>query len=166
MTNNFKESYGLFCCNGIMFNHESPLRGEQFVTRKISMGVAKIKLGLEKEIRLGNINSKRDWGFAGDYVKAMWLMLQQKGPDNFIISTGKTHTIKEFLDIAFSSVGIDDWNKYVTIDQAFKRPAELLVLRGKSEKASRILGWTPSVKFKDLVKMMVSADIERLKGRN
>ena len=165
MTNNFKESYGMFCTNGILFNHESPIRGMEFVTRKISDGVARIKLGLAKEIRLGNLDSKRDWGFAGDYVEAMWLILQQEKPDNFIISTGETHSIRDFLDIAFSHVGIKNWKKYVKLDPRFKRPAELFALHGKSNKAKKVLGWEPKVKFEELVKMMVDADLERLKKR-
>ena len=163
MTINFKESYGMFCANGILFNHESPIRGKEFVTRKISDGVAKIKLGLADEIRLGNIDSKRDWGFAGDYVEAMWLMMQQSEPDNYIISTGETHSIRDYLDIAFNYVGIKDWEKYIKIDPSFKRPAELFELHGKSSKAKEKLGWEPKVKFEDLVKMMVDADLERLK---
>lgn len=162
MTVNFKESYGLFCTSGILFNHESPIRGIEFVTRKISDGVARIKLGLAKEIRLGNIESKRDWGFAGDYAEAMWLVLQQKEPDNFIISTGINHSIKDFLEIAFGHVGIKDWKKYIKIDPRFKRPAELFTLQGKSDKAHKILGWKPKVKFEELVKMMIDADMKRL----
>ena len=164
MTNNFKESYGMFCCNGILFNHESPIRGKEFVSRKISDGVARIKLGLAKEIRLGNLNSKRDWGFAGDYVKAMYLMMQQEKPDNFIISTGQTNSIKDFLKIAFDHVKIPDWEKYIVIDPRFIRPAELFTLQGKSDKARSVLGWEPEVKFEDLVKTMVEADLQRLKG--
>jgi GDPmannose 4,6-dehydratase len=163
MTINFRESYGMFCCNGILFNHESPIRGIEFVTRKITDGVARIKLGLANEIKLGNIDSKRDWGFAGDYVKAMWLMLQQKNPGDYIISTGETHSIKDFLDIAFNHAGIKDWKKYVKLDPTFKRPAELFALHGKSDKAKKILGWDPEVKFEELVKMMVDADLKRLK---
>lgn len=163
MTVNYRESYGLFCCNGILYNHESPIRGLHFVTRKISDGVARIKLGLSDEIRLGNINSQRDWGFAGDYVEAMWMMLQQQKPDDFILSTGKTHSIKDFLDIAFKYAGITNWKKYVKLDPTFKRPKELMVLKGKSNKAQKILNWKPKVKFEDLVKIMVDADIERLK---
>lgn len=162
MTVNFKESYGMFCANGILFNHESPIRGIEFVTRKISDGVARIKLGLAKEIRLGNLDSKRDWGFAGDYVEAMWLMLQQEKPDNYIVSTGETHSIKDFLDIAFNHVGIKDWEQYVKIDPKFNRPVELLVLIGKSDKAKKVLDWKPKVKFEKLVKMMMDADMKRL----
>ncbi|MFZ3148267.1 MAG: GDP-mannose 4,6-dehydratase [Methanothrix sp.] len=161
MTNNYKESYGLFCCNGILFNHESPIRGKEFVTRKITDAVARIKLGLTNELRLGNLDSKRDWGFAGDYVEAMWLMLQQSEPDNYIISTGITHSINDFLDIAFNHVGIKDWIKYVKIDPAFNRPIELHILQGKSDKARRKLSWTPKVSFEDLVRMMVDADLDR-----
>lgn len=163
MTNNFKESYGMFCCNGILFNHESPIRGKEFVTRKISDGVARIKLGLANEIRLGNLDSKRDWGFAGDYVKAMYLIMQQDSPDNFIISTGETHSIRDFCAIAFNRVGVSDWEKYIILDPQFQRPAELFTLQGKSDKAKNILGWEPEVKFKELVAMMVDADLERLK---
>ena len=137
ITNNFKESYGMFCCNGILFNHESPIRGLEFVTRKISDGVARIKLGLGNEIRLGNLDSKRDWGFAGDFVETMWLMLQYEKPDNYLVSTGETHSIRDFLDIAFNYTGISDWEQYVKIDPRFKRPAELFTLHGKSDKAKK-----------------------------
>lgn len=163
ITNNFKESYGMFCCNGILFNHESPIRGIEFVTRKISSGVAKIKSGLGDEIKLGNLDSKRDWGFAGDFVETMWLMLQQKKPDNYLISTGETHSIRDFLDIAFNHIEISNWEKYVKIDPRFKRPAELFALHGKSDKAKNVLNWEPKVKFEELVKMMIDADLERLK---
>lgn len=162
MTINFKESYGMYCANGILFNHESPIRGMEFVTRKITDGVARIKLGLAKEIRLGNLDSKRDWGFAGDYVEAMWLMLQQEKADNYIVSTGETHSIRDFLDIAFKHVGIKDWKKYVKLDPRFKRPAELFSLHGTNGKAKKVLGWKPKVKFEKLVKMMVDADMKRL----
>lgn len=163
ITNNFKESYGMFCCNGILFNHESPIRGKEFVTRKITDGIARIKLGLSNEIRLGNLDSKRDWGFAGDYVEAMYLMMQQEKPDNYIISTGITHSIRDFCETAFNYVGISDWQKYIVIDPQFKRPAELFTLQGKSDKAKNVLGWEPKVKFEELVKMMIDADLERLK---
>jgi len=162
MTNNFKESYGMFCCNGILFNHESPIRGKEFVTRKITDGVARIKLGLAKEIRLGNLDSKRDWGFAGDYVESMWKMMQKKEPDNYIISTGINHSIKDFLDVAFNYVGIKNWEKYVKIDPMFKRPAELFSLRGKSDKAWKKFKWKPKTNFKQLVEMMMEADLERV----
>lgn len=162
MTNNFKESYGLYCANGILFNHESPIRGKEFVTRKITDGVARIKMGLKNEIRLGNLDSQRDWGFAGDYVEAMWLMLQQEKPDNYIVSTGKTRSIRDFLTLAFSYADIKDWERFIKIDPQFKRPAELFVLQGKSDKARKKLGWKPKTKFEDLVKMMVDADMERV----
>jgi GDPmannose 4,6-dehydratase len=162
VTNNYKESFGMFCCNGILFNHESPIRGIEFVSRKITDGVARIKLGLADEIRLGNLESKRDWGFAGDYVEAMWLMVQQKEPDNYIVSTGETHSIKDFLDIAFAHVGVKDWKKYIKIDPRFKRPAELFVLQGENNKAKDELGWKPKVKFEELVAMMMEADLKRL----
>lgn len=164
ITINFKESYGLFCANGILFNHESPIRGKEFVTRKISDGVARIKLGLADEIRLGNLDSKRDWGFAGDYVEAMWLMLQQEKADNYIVSTGETHSIRDFLDVAFTHVGITDWEKYIQIDPKFKRPAELYALHGQNDKAKEVLEWEPKVKFEQLVKTMVDADMERLQS--
>ncbi|MFC1623233.1 GDP-mannose 4,6-dehydratase [Patescibacteria group bacterium] len=159
---NYKESYGMYCANGILFNHESPIRGIEFVTRKITDGVARIKLGLAKEIRLGNLDSKRDWGFAGDYVEAMWLMLQQEKADNYILSTGETHSIREFLEIAFNHVGIKDWEKYVTLDPRFQRPAELHTLQGESDKVQEKLNWKPKVGFEELVKMMMDADLERL----
>ena len=162
ITVNYRESNNMFCSNGILFNHESPIRGKEFVSRKITDGVARIKLGLAKEIRLGNLDSRRDWGFAGDYVEAMWLMLQQKDPDDFIISTGETHSIKDFLDLAFKYVGISDWQPYVKIDPRYKRPAELFTLQGKNSKAKKVLGWEPKVSFKELVKMMVEADLKRL----
>lgn len=162
ITVNYKESYGMYCTNGILFNHESPIRGIEFVTRKITDGVARIKHDLAKEIRLGNLDSKRDWGFAGDYVEAMWLMMQQDEPDNYILSTGETHSIRDFLDIAFNHVGISDWERYVKIDPRFKRPAELHVLQGKSDKVQKKLGWNPKVNFEGLVKMMMDADLERI----
>lgn len=159
---NYRESYNMFCANGILFNHESPIRGKEFVSRKITDGVARIKLGLAKEIFLGNLDSMRDWGFAGDYVEAMWLMLQQEKPDDFIISTGETHSVKDFLDLAFKLIGIDDWTPYVKIDPKFKRPAELFTLKGTNSKAKDVLGWQPKVSFKELVEMMVEADLKRL----
>lgn len=161
MTVNYRESYGIFTSNGILFNHESPIRGIQFVTRKITDGVAKIKLGLAKELRLGNLDAKRDWGFAGDYVEAMYLMLQQKNPDDYVIGTGESHSVREFVEAAFKSVGINDWKKYVVIDPQFKRPAEVPNLKAKSDKARKNLGWKPKVSFEELVKMMVKADLKR-----
>jgi GDPmannose 4,6-dehydratase len=163
IVNNYKESYGMFCANGILFNHESPIRGKEFVTRKITDGVARIKHGLATEIRLGNLDSKRDWGFAGDYVEAMWLMMQRREPDNFIISTGETHSIRNFLDLAFRRVGVKNWKPYVVIDPRFKRPSELLTLQGRSTKAFRKLKWKPKVQFEELVAMMVDADLERVR---
>jgi GDPmannose 4,6-dehydratase len=160
ITVNYRESYDAFACSGILFNHESPLRGEEFVTKKITKAVARIKLGKQKEIRLGNIDSKRDWGFAGDYVKAMHLMLQQEQPDDYVISMGETHSIREFLDLAFARVGINDWTPYVIYDTNFVRPAEVDLLLGNSEKAKKNLGWIPEHSFEDLVNMMVDYDLE------
>lgn len=162
MTINYRESYGLFACSGILFNHESPLRGIEFVTRKISDGVARIKLGLADHIALGNLEAKRDWGFAGDYVRAMWLTLQQEKPEDFVISTGINHSIKDFLTLAFREVGIDDWKPYVRQDPKFMRPVEVEELSGKNDKAKRILGWEPTVSLEELVRMMVQRDLERL----
>jgi GDPmannose 4,6-dehydratase len=166
MTINFRESFGMFTCSGILFNHESPLRGIQFVTRKISNGVAKIKLGLAKELRLGNLEPKRDWGFAGDYVEAMYMMLQQTKPDDFVIATGENHSVKEFVEAAFKTAGLPDWQKYVKIDPRFKRPAEVPDLKGKTDKAKKVLGWKPKTNFDQLVKMMVEADLKRLRIKN
>lgn len=164
LTVNYRESYNMFCANGILFNHESPIRGKEFVTRKITDGVARIKLGLAKDIKLGNLDSYRDWGFAGDYVEAMWMMLQQKEPDDFIISTGETHSIRDLLDVAFNRVGIKKWSQYVKLDPRYKRPAELFALKGQNKKAKEKLGWEPKVNFEDLINMMVDADLERLKN--
>jgi len=162
IVNNYRNGYGMFCCNGILFNHESPIRGIEFVTRKISVGVAKIKTGLEKEIRLGNLDAKRDWGFAGDYVEAMYLMLQQKSPDDYVVCTGENHSVREFVQTAFKAAGISDWEKYIVIDPRFSRPSEVFSLCGKSEKAKDKLNWSPKVKFNELVEMMVKADIMRI----
>lgn len=159
-TINYRESYNMFCCNGILFNHESPRRGIEFVTRKITDGVARIYHGSLKELRLGNLDAKRDWGFAGDYVKAMHLMLQQEEPDDFVIATGESHSVKEFVELAFDVVGLD-WQKYVTQDERYIRPADVPELQGDISKAVRKLGWTPQVKFNDLVNMMVRADVEK-----
>jgi GDPmannose 4,6-dehydratase len=161
MTVNFREAYGIFASNGILFNHESPIRGKQFVTRKITDGVAKIKLGLSKELRLGNLDARRDWGYAGDYVKAMYLMLQQEKPDDFVVGTGENHSVREFVELAFKTVDISDWQKYVVIDPQFKRPAEVPDLKARADKAKKVLGWQPKVKFPELVKMMVEADLKR-----
>ena len=161
ITVNYRESYGLFACSGILFNHESPRRGLEFVTRKITDGVARIKLGLSNELRLGNLEARRDWGFAGDYVRAMWLMLQQPEPDDYIVASGTTHSVKEFVEMAFSYVGLD-WRKYVVVDQKLIRPAEVDLLQGDATKARQRLGWEPLVSFEELVKMMVDADLARL----
>lgn len=160
-TVNYRESYKLFAISGILFNHESPRRGREFVTRKISCGVAKIKLGMEKELRLGNLDAKRDWGFAGDYIRAMWMMLQQNDPEDYVIASGETHSVKEFVQLAFSHVGLD-WEKHVVIDPQFFRPAEVDQLQGDFTKAKKTLGWQPEVSFEALVKMMVDADIKLL----
>ncbi|HEX4459051.1 MAG TPA: GDP-mannose 4,6-dehydratase, partial [Polyangia bacterium] len=158
ITINYRESYGMFACNGILFNHESPRRGETFVSRKITRAVARIKLGLQQKLFLGNLDAKRDWGFAGDYVEAMWLMLQQEKADDFVIATGQCHTVRDFLDESFGHVGLD-WNKYVEIDPRYFRPAEVDELRGDMTKAKTILKWEPKVKFPQLVSMMVDADL-------
>lgn len=163
ITVNYRESYNLFAVSGILFNHESPRRGLEFVTRKISDGVAKIKLGLAKEIRLGNLDSARDWGFAGDYVQAMWLMLQQENPDDYVVATGTAHSVRDFLEEAFSHVNLR-WQDYVVQDPLFMRPAEVDHLIGDSSKARKVLGWKPAVDFRGLVRMMVDADLARLKG--
>ena len=162
-TINARESFGMFACSGILFNHESPLRGKEFVTRKITDGIARIKYGLTNEILLGNLDSKRDWGFAGDYVEAMWLMLQNKEPEDFLISTGETHSVREFLELAFGHAGMTDWEKYIKVDPKFMRPADVFALHGHSGKAKEKLGWEPKVKFEELVKMMVEADLKRLR---
>lgn len=163
ITINYRESYGLFTVNGILFNHESPRRGLEFVTRKISHGVARIFLGLSDSIALGNLDAKRDWGFAGDYVQAMWMMLQQKKPDDYVIATGENHSVAEFAQEAFEVVGIKNWKKYVKVSKELFRPAEVDFLIGDSTKARKVLGWYPKVTFKELVRMMVKADIELLK---
>src|SRR3989338_1738777 len=162
MTVNFRESYNLFTCNGILFNHESPLRGIQFVTRKITDGVARIKLGLATELRLGNLEPRRDWGFAGDYVRVMYLMLQQSEPDDYAIGTGESHSVKEFVEAAFKHAKVDNWRKYVKQDPSFMRPAEVPDLRCRLEKATKKLNWKPTMSFEKLVAMMVDADIKRL----
>ncbi len=159
LTVNYREAYNMFACNGILFNHESPRRGETFVTRKITMALARIKHGVQDKLFLGNIDAKRDWGFAGDYVEAMWLMLQQSKPEDYVIATGETHSVKEFLQEAFSYAGLD-WKKYVEIDKKYFRPTEVDVLQGNSAKARKILKWKPKVNFKQLVRMMVDADME------
>ena len=164
LTRNYRESYNLYCCSGILFNHESPKRGYEFVTRKISLGVAKIKCGLEKYIYLGNISAKRDWGHASDYVIAMWLMLQQKKPSDFVIGTGKNHSVKDFVKIAFETVGLD-YKKYIKIDKKLYRPAEVQTLLSDYSKAKKILKWKPTIVFNQLVKEMVQKDLENLKSK-
>lgn len=164
ITVNYRESFNIFAASGILFNHESPRRGLEFVTRKISDGVARIKLGLSKELRLGNLEAQRDWGFAGDYVEAMWRMLQQDTPDTYVIGTGETHSVREFCEIAFGHVGLD-YRDFVVQDERFYRPAEVDLLISDPSKARAQLGWEPSVSFKQLVTMMVDADLERLKSK-
>lgn len=161
ITVNYRESFGIYAVSGILFNHESPRRGLEFVTRKVSYGVAKIKLGLAKELRLGNLDARRDWGFAGDYVRAMWLMLQQPEPDDYVVGTGETHSVRELCEIAFSYVGLD-WRDYVVQDPRYMRPAEVDLLVADPSKARRVLGWEPTVTFEELVKMMVDADLKLL----
>lgn len=163
ITINYRESYNMYCCSGILFNHESPRRGREFVTRKVTDGVARIKLGMAKELRLGNLDAKRDWGFAGDYVRAMWLMLQQDEPDDYVVATGETHTVKKLVELAFAAADLD-WEKYVVIDPALVRPAEVDLLIGDPAKAKKQLGWELDVSFPQLVEMMVKADLERLKA--
>jgi GDPmannose 4,6-dehydratase len=159
LTRNYREGYGMFALSGILFNHESPRRGGEFVTRKISSGVAKISLGIEKEIRLGNLEAKRDWGHARDYVEAMWLMLQQDEPDDFVIATGKSHSVKEFLETAFNYLGLD-YREYLVIDEKLYRPSEVKILQGNASKAIKKLKWNPTNTFEDLVKEMVDGDIK------
>jgi GDPmannose 4,6-dehydratase len=165
MTVNYRESYGMFACSGILFNHESPRRGHEFVTRKITNGVARIKLGLQDSIALGNIDSKRDWGFAGDYVKGMWLMLQQDKPDDFVLATGVAHSIQDLIELAFNEIGITDWKKYIEQDPRFMRPAEVDLLIGDPSKAKKVLGWEPEVSFEKLIKMMVAEDLRLEKAK-
>ncbi len=164
ITVNYRESYDLFACSGILFNHESPRRGLEFVTRKVTDAAAKIKLGISKELRMGNLDAQRDWGFAGDYVDAMWRMLQQEKPDDYVVATGETHTVKELVQVAFERVGLK-WEDYVVIDPAFIRPAEVDLLIGDPAKAKKMLGWEPKTSFIELVHMMVDSDLERLSKR-
>ena len=161
ITVNYRESYGLYACSGILFNHEGPRRGVEFVTRKVTNAAARIRLGLQDEVVMGNLDAKRDWGYAGDYVKAMWLMLQQPEPDDYVIATGETHTIEELVQLAFAEVGLDEWKKYVRQDPKFFRPAEVDLLIGDASKAREQLGWEPEVTFPELVKMMVAHDLQR-----
>jgi len=162
ITVNYRESYGIYACSSICFNHESPRRGSEFVTRKVTQTVAKIKLGVADKLKMGNIDAQRDWGFAGDYIQAMWLMLQQPHADDYVIATGETHSVQELLELAFSRAGLD-WKKYVEIDPKLVRPAEVDYLCGDASKAKKVLGWTPQVNFKQLVEMMVDADLNQLK---
>ncbi|MCB0953101.1 MAG: GDP-mannose 4,6-dehydratase [Microthrixaceae bacterium] len=164
ITVNYRESYDLFACSGILFNHESPRRGLEFVTRKISNGAAKIKLGMAEELRLGNLDAKRDWGFAGDYVRAMWKMLQADSPDDYVVSTGETHSVREFCEVAFGHLGLD-YEDHVVIDDAFFRPAEVDLLVGDATKAAEELDWRPEVEFSELVTTMVDADMDLLSGK-
>ncbi len=163
MTKLYRDAYGLFAVNGILFNHESPRRGETFVTRKITRGIARIKAGLDKKLYLGNLDAKRDWGYAPEFCEAMWLMMQQPKPDDYVIGTGETHTVKEFVELAFKEAGLGNWKKYVEIDPQYYRPAEVNVLIADTKKARRVLKWKPKTKFKDLVKIMVWNDINNLK---
>jgi len=163
ITINYRESYDIYGCSGILFNHESPRRGLEFVTHKITYGVAKIKLGLSKELRLGNLEARRDWGYAADYVRAMWLMLQQENPDDYVVATGETHSVKDFVEEAFGHLDLD-WKEYVVQDPQFYRPAEVDLLVGDPSKAGEKLGWEPTVDFRQLVRIMVDADMEALKG--
>ncbi|MFA5801052.1 MAG: GDP-mannose 4,6-dehydratase [Thermoleophilia bacterium] len=162
ITVNYRESYNLYACSGILFNHESPRRGREFVTRKVTDAAARIKLGLVDELPMGNLDAKRDWGYALDYVEMMWMMLQQDRPDDYVVSTGETHSVKELVEIAFEHVGLD-WEKYVTMDERFMRPAEVDFLIGDSSKAKKQLGWEPRVTFKELIKMMVESDLHLVK---
>lgn len=164
LTRNYREAYDMFACNGILFNHESPRRGFEFVTRKITNAVAETKLGLAEKLHIGNLEAKRDWGFAGDYIGAMWLMMQQGKPDDYVIATGEAHTVKEFVEAAFNHVGLD-WKKHVEVDKVLFRPAEVNILQGDYSKAKKALGWKPKVLFEDLVKMMVDADLKRLESK-
>jgi GDPmannose 4,6-dehydratase len=161
ITVNYRESYDIFTCSGILFNHESPLRGKEFVTRKITDAVARIKLGVQKKLKLGNLDALRDWGFAGDYVRAMWLMLNHDTPDDYVVATGEKHSVREFARVAFEHVGLN-WENHVEVDPKFLRPAEVTTLCGDCSKAKRVLGWEPEVSFHELVRMMVDADLSRV----
>ncbi len=164
ITVNYRESYGMFAVSGILFNHESPRRGLEFVTRKVSDGVARIKLGLQRELRLGNLEAQRDWGFAGDYVRAMWMMLQQDSPVDYVVAMGETHSVRELVETAFSYAGLD-WREHVVQDPRFVRPAEVDLLVGDAHKVNAELGWEPEVRFTELIHMMVDADLDRLRGK-
>jgi GDPmannose 4,6-dehydratase len=165
ITVNYRESYGMFACSGILFNHESPRRGLEFVTHKVTHAAARIKLGLQRELRLGNLEARRDWGYAGDYVRGMWLMLQQDQPDDYVLATGEMHSVRELCEVAFGHVGLD-WRDYVVVDPKHYRPAEVDLLVGDASKARRVLGWEPSVNFEQLVRMMVDADLQALQNQH
>jgi GDPmannose 4,6-dehydratase len=165
LTRNYREAYGLFALSGILFNHESPRRGREFVTRKVTRTAARIKLGLDRELRLGNLDARRDWGYAGDYVRAMWMMLQQEEPQDFVIATGETHSVRELVEVAFGYLDLD-WRDHVVVDERLFRPAEIHELRGDAAKARRVLGWEPRVSFRDLVRMMVEADLKDLQDHH
>jgi len=164
ITKNYRESYDMFACSGILFNHESERRGVEFVTRKITDGVARIHLGLQDKITLGNLDAKRDWGYSPDYVEVMWLMLQQDIPDDYVVATGETHSIRKFLSIAFNQIGIDDYEKYIEIDKRYMRPAEVEYLRGDSSKAREVLGWKPKTSLEEMISKMVDNDIKKYEG--
>lgn len=164
-TVNYREAYGLFACSGILFNHEGPRRGPEFVTRKLSRAAARIKLGLQSEVALGTLDTRRDWGYAGDYVEAMWLMLQQPQPDDYVVATGETHSVREFAELAFGAAGLDDWEQYIVHDARHLRPAEVDVLTGDASKAKEVLGWEPRVSFEELVQIMVDADLKAEQDR-
>jgi len=165
ITVNYRESYGLFACSGILFNHESPRRGLEFVSHKVTHAAARIKLGLQHELRLGNLDARRDWGYAGDYVRGMWLMLQQDQPDDYVLATGETHSVRELCEVAFGHLGLN-WQDYVVVDPKYYRPAEVDLLIGDASKAGRVLGWEPQVSFDQLVRMMVDADLRALESNN
>lgn len=162
ITKNYKEAYNLFACNGILFNHEGPRRGETFVTRKITRAIARIKAGLDKKLYMGNLEARRDWGFAPEYIESMWQMLQQSGPDDYVVATGEQHSVKEFLTEAFQYAGLGDWQQFIEVDSRYFRPTEADSLLGNAAKAKAILGWQPKIKFKDLVRIMVDADLRAL----
>ena len=166
ITVNYRDSYGLYACSGILFNHESPRRGMEFVTRKVTNAVARIKLGLQHELALGSLDPHRDWGFAGDYVEAMWLMLQRDEPDDFVVATGETHSVREFVELAFRAAGIEDWQRYVRQDERFMRPAEVDLLVGDASKARSLLGWKPKMGFEELVTTMVAHDLDQERQRS
>ena len=164
MVRSYRETYDMFACSGILFNHESERRGIKFVTRKITDGVARIHLGLQDKITLGNLDSARDWGYAPDYCESMWLMLQQDTPDDYVVATGETHSIRKFLSIAFNQIGIDDYEKYIEIDKRYMRPAEVEYLRGDSSKAREVLGWKPKTSLEEMISKMIDNDIKKYEG--